>query len=215
MTSTYKDFIRHHAGTALLISALCASLGFNVYQALEIREAFVPRAPEVHAGAKLPLSLSVVDTEGKPASLTFADDSRPTVVYVLSPLCGWCKRNEANIKALVAASGAKFRFVGLSIAAQNLKEYVAEGHAPFPVYLVNSADEIKRLNLGSTPQTLIVNSSGRVEKAWAGAYIEKNRTEVEKFFGVNLPGLEVAESAAPAPVSPQASEGPQGLKSNQ
>ena len=199
MESKAKLFLSNYAGTSLLALALCASLSFNVYQALEMRGAFVPSPPEVRVGTKIPTPFAVTDPDGKSVALNFADDSRPTVIYVLSPLCGWCKRNEANIKAVVAQAGSKFRFVGLSIASQNLKEYVAEKHAPFPVYLVNSADEIKKLNLGSTPQTLLVNSSGRVEKAWAGAYVEKNRTQVEKFFGVNLPGLqEVASSAPPS-----------------
>lgn len=194
MTSL-RVVLRGYAGTLLLVLALGASLSFNVYQALELKGAFVEPPPAVRAGTDLPMQLSVADADGKPVALNFADGSRRTVVYILSPLCGWCKRNEANIKAIVAQAGARFRFVGLSIASQNLKEYVAEGHAPFSVYLVNSADEIKTLQLGSTPQTLIVNSSGRVEKAWQGAYIEKNRIEIEKYFGVNLPGLqEVAEN---------------------
>jgi hypothetical protein len=166
-----KALAAEYAGTSLLVLALCASLAMNVYQALKLKGAFVESPPAVRAGMRIPIPLAVTDADGKPASLNFAEDSRPTVVYVLSPLCGWCKRNEANIKAIVAQAGSRFRFVGLSIASQNLKEYVADGHAPFPIYLVNSADEIKKLNLGSTPQTLIVDGSGRIKRAWAGAYM--------------------------------------------
>ena len=192
-----RTFVGKYGGTTLLVFTLCTSLGLNVYQALEIRGAFVPRAPEVRVGAKLPSPFAVTDPDGRSAALNFAEDPRPTVVYVLSPLCGWCARNEANIKALVAQAGPRFRFVGLSIAPQNLREYVIGGHAPFPVYLVNSADVIKKLNLSSTPQTLVVDSSGRVKKAWPGAYIDKNRTEIEKFFGVSLPGLQEVAASIP------------------
>lgn len=186
---TSKSFLAQNVGTAVLVAALSVSLGLNVYQGLKLRGAFAP-ATGVHAGAKLPTSLPVLDQDGKPALLNFAEDSRPTVVYVLSPLCGWCKRNEANIKTLMADAGSHFRFVGLSIEGQNLKEYIAENHAPFPVYLVSSQEQIKSLHLDGTPQTLVVDATGKVKKAWQGAYLESNQKEIEKFFGVKLPGLQ-------------------------
>src|SRR5215471_3340557 len=95
-----KSLVTGYAGTSLLVLTLCGSLALNVYQALKLNGVFAPRSPEVRVGTKLPAQFTVTDAEGKPALLNLAEDSRPTVVYVLSPLCGWCKRNEANIKAL-------------------------------------------------------------------------------------------------------------------
>jgi len=191
--SPVKPFLKQNAGTVLLISILFASLALNVYQGLTLAGAFVP-VSGIRAGAKFPISLPVLDAAGQPAVLNFAEDSRPTVVYVLSPLCGWCKRNEANIKALMADAGSRFRFIGLSVEGKNLKEYVADNRAPFPVYLVRSPEQIKSLHLDATPQTVVVGASGTVEKAWQGAYLESNRKEIEKYFDVKLPGLQ--ETAA-------------------
>jgi hypothetical protein len=187
--SPVKPFLKQNAGTILLIGTLFVSLGLNVYQGLKLKGALDP-VSGVRAGARFPISLPVLDAAGKPAVLNFAEDSRPTVVYVLSPLCGWCKRNEANIKTLMADAGARFRFIGLSVEGKSLKEYAAENRAPFPVYLVSSQDQVKSLHLDGTPQTVVIDATGKVEKAWQGAYLEGNKKEIEKFFGVKLPGLQ-------------------------
>src|SRR5438270_703025 len=148
---TSRSVLSQNVGTVLLVTMLTVSLAVNVYQGLKLKGAFAPVA-EVQAGMKFPLRLPVLDQDGNPAELSFAQDSRPTVVYVLSPLCGWCKRNEANVKTLVAQAGARFHFVGLSVENKDLKDYVAQNRAPFPVYLVSSERQIQDFHLGSTPQ---------------------------------------------------------------
>lgn len=200
---TSKSFFSQNLGTVVLVAALSASLGLNVYQGLKLKGAFAP-VTGVRAGTKFPARLPVLDQDGKPAELNFAQDSRSTVLYVLSPLCGWCKRNEANIKALTAQAGTHFRFVGLSIEGTNLKDYVAQNHAPFPVYLIGSQQQVRDLHLDGTPQTVVIDPSGKVEKAWPGAYLASSQKEIEKFFGATLPGLqEVTEETRKVSASAQ------------
>jgi hypothetical protein len=188
--SFVKSFLSKNAGTASLVVVLAGSLGLNVFLALKLRSAgSVSVAVPTKVNAKLPSPLSLLDADGKPTQLTF-DDSRPTVLYVFSPLCGWCKRNEANIKSTVAIAGSRFRFVGISISSQNLKEYIAQGHAPFPVYLVKSPEQSNQLGFIGTPMTIVVGPGARVQKVWQGAYMEQNQKEVEAFFGAKLPGLQ-------------------------
>lgn len=198
-----KSFLSQNLGTLVLVMVLSVSLGLNVYQGLKLKGAFAP-ATGVQAGMRFPQRLPLLDQDGKSAELSFAQDSRPTVLYVLSPLCGWCKRNEANIKALTAQVGSRFRFVGLSIEGKNLKDYVAQNHAPFPVYLVSSQQQIQDFHLDGTPQTVVVDASGKVEKAWPGAYLAKSQKEIQSFFGVTLPGLqETVEQTPKAAASAQ------------
>jgi hypothetical protein len=194
LMASFGAILKQNVGTVVLACALSASLGLNVYQGLKQRGAFAPPTG-VQPGATFPTQFSVLDENGNPAAFSFAADVRPTVMYVLSPLCGWCKKNEGNIKALVTEAGTRFRFVGLSTEPKNLKEYVAQNHAPFPVYLVSSQDEVQRLHLGGTPQTIVVNRRGKVQKAWQGAYAENIQREIERYFGVKLPGLQDAITA--------------------
>lgn len=188
-TMTSFRAIARNAGTSALVLTLSISLGLNVYFAWKIRKTSIRTFPEIKVNDKLPSPLLLLDADGKSVRLGF-DDPRPTVLYVLSPLCSWCKRNEANIKKISELAGSRFRFVGLSLVSTNLKEYVAEGRAPFPVYRVQSQDQAVRMGLGSTPTTIVITPGARVEKVWTGAYMSENVKQIEEFFGVKLPGLE-------------------------
>lgn len=191
-----KPILKNYAGTTALAVALTMSLTMNVYLARKAGPGvWAASSKTITINDRLPSPLAVVDADGKATTLTF-DDSRPTVVYVLSPLCTWCKKNEANIKAVAASSASRFRFVGLSLVSTNLKEYVADRHAPFPVYAVKSQEQAAKLGLGGTPTTLIVGSGARVQKIWTGAYMGDNVKPVEQFFGVTLPGLQEVQAAA-------------------
>jgi hypothetical protein len=191
-----KEFLRNSGGTAFLLSVLVLSLGLNVYLARRVGlgRARTPATQGIRPGTQLPVPLAVVDQNGSTVSLTFAS-GRPTVLYVLSPLCGWCTRNEANVAALRAAVGSRFDFVGLSLVSQKLEEYVAEKHAPFPIYVL-SAEMRRKFGFGLTPETLVVGSDGTVQKAWQGAYQDRIQQEIEHYFGVKLPGLQPATAVA-------------------
>lgn len=190
MSSSLKDLIGRNVGTAALITMLTLSLGLNVYLARNggLRPHPTP-VPPLKAGASVPSSINLEDVTGKPVRVNFADDSRPTVLYVLSPQCGWCKRNEGNMKALYAAAGDKYRFIGVSLVPENLAKYIADKHEPFPVYLLSSKDVGAQLHVIGTPETIVVGPDARVIHAWEGVYIRQNQAEVENYFGVKLPGL--------------------------
>jgi hypothetical protein len=192
-----KRYSTDYCGIALLVFALSASLSLNVYLGWRVR-GLAPRgttASGIQAGSRLPESLPVLTVDGRHVSLDF-NDSRTTVLYILSPSCGWCRKNEANIKTVSAAAASRFRFVGLSLVSTNLKEYVAEGHAPFPVFALQSPEQAAKLGFGSTPTTLIVGPGNRVEKVWLGAYMRGNEKPIEQFFGVRLPGLVEVKASA-------------------
>lgn len=186
--SAFKTFMSKNGGTALLMAVLVVSLGMNVYLGLRLRGAFAPHIQAIKASDQLPSPLPVLDADGKPTQLAF-DSAEPTVVYLFSPLCGWCKRNEANIKSMAAAAGERYRFVGLSTISENLKDYINQGHVPFPVYILKSEDQANKLGLVGTPTTVLVGHDGKVQRVWEGAYMSGSQKDVEKFFDVKLPGL--------------------------
>jgi hypothetical protein len=176
-------------GATAFVLAVALSIGLNAYLTGTRLLSHSEETAKLKVNSTLPVALLLQDVDGKKVSLQFANDPRPTVLYVLSPLCGWCKRNEPNVRTLAAATGSRFRYVGLSIETRDLKKYIAEGHAPFPVYLIPSKDLIRSLGLSGTPETIVVSPTAKVEQLWEGAYLDTNRLQVEKFFGVKLPGL--------------------------
>jgi len=127
--------------------------------------------------------------DGKPLTISYDGTNKPTVLYVISPSCIWCRRNQANINKLMDSKAGDFRFIGLSLGDSGLKEYIEEHHFKFPVYTGLKEETIRLLGLGGTPETIVVSPEGKILKVWVGAYVERLRPEVEAFFGVELPGL--------------------------
>src|SRR5262249_38825740 len=124
----------------------------------------------------------------------YDSSNKPTVLYVITPSCIWCRRNQPNIEKIAEAKANDFRFIGLSLAESGLKEYVDEHHLKFPVYTGLTAETVRSLGLGSTPQTIVVSPEGKILKVWTGAYMENLRPEVEAYFGIQLPGIGPAAS---------------------
>jgi peroxiredoxin len=133
--------------------------------------------------------VTAADLDGKPITIAYNDTNKPTVFYVMTPSCIWCRRNQANVDRLADTKANDFRFVGLSLGEDGLKEYVDEHHTKFPVYARLKPETVQSLGLGGTPQTIIVSPEGRILKVWTGAYTENVRPEVEAYFGIQLPGL--------------------------
>jgi hypothetical protein len=128
--------------------------------------------------------------------LSFDADGRPTLVYVFAPGRGWCARNANNAKVLFTAARDSYRIVALSLGAD-----VGQSSADFPghVAVLSAPSPAMRAayHLGSTPTTLVVSPSGRVLKAWMGAFTGTSKKEVESYFNVTLPGLDRAATAVP------------------
>jgi thiol-disulfide isomerase/thioredoxin len=181
--------VRANRPDLFVMLLLAASLGLNVYLGFKIR-----RGPVAENTAKLLPGTKVdpvnaIGFDGKPLTISYEGTNKPTVFYVLSPSCIWCRRNQANIEKLAETKGNDFRFIGLSLDEAGLKEYVEEYRLKFPVYAGLTKESVQSLRLGGTPQTIIVSSEGKVLKVWSGAYIESMQPDVEAFFGTSLPGL--------------------------
>ena len=191
-----KPSIENNRVLALLFTVLTLSLILNVFLGWRVRALSATRTQQrlqvgVPIGADLS-SLSVFDVEGHPARIEF-NTNVPTVLYVLSPACGWCRKNERNMRALVAGKSTDFRFVGISATSENLQQYLAAGHAPFTVFVAPPVSA-PGLDLQTTPQTLVVSPAGVVQKAWLGAFDGSRQHEIESFFKINLPGIKAQPS---------------------
>ena len=149
--------------------------------------------PSLQPGATAP-RLDVMDTEGRRAEIRTGEQTLPTVLYVFTPECSWCTRNLPNLKALAAASGARFRIVGLSLSVQGLAPYVANHDLTFPVYMSPSQETVRAYMLGPTPTTIVIGADATIMHVWKGAYDGAIKSQVESALRVRLPGLTVVSS---------------------
>ncbi|HEX5875430.1 MAG TPA: TlpA disulfide reductase family protein [Pyrinomonadaceae bacterium] len=191
VSTSQSPMVRTKRMDSFVLLLLAASLALNVYLGWKLRQGS-PNTRQntvtLSPGMKID-PVTVVTLDGIQHTISYENTNKPTVLYVLSPACIWCDRNNANFKRLSELRAKDFRFIGLSLAEPGLKAYVDAHHLKFPVYTRLTTESINALGLGSTPQTIVISPDGRVLKNWIGAYLDPLRPEVEAYFGITLPGL--------------------------
>jgi hypothetical protein len=75
------------------------------------------------------------------------------------------------------------------LSEDGVAQYVAKNALEIPVYSALSPETLKNYKLGSTPQTIVVSADGEVLQNWIGAYVGEQKSQVEAFFHVTLPGV--------------------------
>jgi hypothetical protein len=137
----------------LLLVLFAASLALNVTLAVKLRQLRVLSVPSSVRPGVLVRHLGALDSQGREVEVTFVTD-RPTVIYVTSPGCKWCRRNLNNIQTLVDARSKEYRFIVLSIAgSQSLTSHETDP-ARSQILYRPSPEFISQMHLGSTPQKL-------------------------------------------------------------
>ncbi len=135
---------------------------------------------------------------GQQDVISYQGTTQPTVLYIFTPPCVWCARNIDSLKTLLSKEGARYRFIGISLSEKDLREYVAKNDLRLPVYSSLSPEMVKTYKLGSTPQTIVISPEGNVLQDWLGAYMGDQKSQVEAFFHVTLPGLREMPTAEAA-----------------
>jgi hypothetical protein len=167
----------------VLLCLLAASLAGNVYLANRGQHGdFTPSAPRsVAVGTRLG-ALDVATASGHRESLDLSLSPLPTVLFVYSDSCRWCKRTWPEFAWLARNRAGKYRFLALCVGRGSL----GTDPAVFG-YTAPSAESVEVLSATTVPQTLLVGRDGRVEQVWIGAYTGATRRVVEAYFGLQLP----------------------------
>ncbi len=129
-------------------------------------------------------------TSGQQEQITY-DVGRPTLLYVFSPKCHWCEINRPGIEALSRSAAGRYRIIGLALTEEGLAEKLKAHPLEFPVYTRLAAGVFKAYKLGSTPQTIVVSPQGKVLKNWPGAFMGRQREEIENYLAVRLPEIRI------------------------
>jgi len=199
--TTLRHLFRQNGHLCVLFIVLTLSLSLNVWLGLEVRAAARPRSAAnggIVAGDRLG-PIPIVDSSGQKTTIV-GSSAQSVVVYVMSPTCIWCAKNYNNIVAVAKHARSGVRFVGVSTSGTpaQLAQHLRDHPYPFEVFLLDKKTLSSDSKLSTaTPQTLVVNRDGVVEHAWMGAFIDEKQDEVERYFGVTLPGLESGASKGP------------------
>jgi hypothetical protein len=171
----------------LFLTTLVASVGLNVVQ---VRQMQVLRdEASLQVGARMP-AIEATRLDGRRERIE-VEGVLPTLLYVFSPSCGWCDRNHASVNALAAAVRGRYRVVGLSLTDHGLRDFLARNPLPLEIYANPSAEAVSVYRMDRTPQTILLSSSGRIERVWQGAFVGRQQMELERHFGIRLPALTI------------------------
>jgi peroxiredoxin len=182
-----------HPVLTVVTLALIASVGLNVLLAQKIRNVIHERTVKISdrrltVGVTVP-PITAKRFDGQQGLISYQDAEQSTVLYIFTPSCTWCARNMDNFKTLLDKENGTYRFIGLSLSAEGLEEYVAKNDLKLPVYSGLSPETLRAYKLGSTPQTIVISPERKVLQDWAGAYVGDQKSQIEAFFHVSLPGL--------------------------
>lgn len=185
--------------TLLVLILLGTSLGLNLLLARRVRQLGATidgqsSHEQLRVGTLVP-PIIAKDLEGRSSTVAYVGSNQRTILYVFSPQCVWCARNAGNFEALLKARRGDDRFIGLSLSDVGLPEYVRNNKLTIPVLAGLSPGAIRAYKLGGTPQTLVISPEGRVVKNWQGAWINKEKSDIEAFFHVTLPGIQLTSVA--------------------
>jgi peroxiredoxin len=175
---------------ALIAACLGSAALLVLYTArvklLEARDA--PR-PTLTVGQTAP-TITGVDITGKTKVVRFEGELQPTIVYVFTPVCGWCRVNMANFQTLMRAGAGSYRFVGVSLLDSGVPEYVKRNTLHFATVFRSVPKAVAdAYHWGATPETIVISRSGRVTLDMRGAYVGANANTIEARFHIKLPGL--------------------------
>lgn len=147
-----------------------------------------PSASLLAAGTQLP-AIEGTDEVGARVHIGY-EGAEPTVIYVFTPTCPWCKRNMANLRAVMAARSGEYRFVGLSLVADGVSRYIAGNDLHFSQVVTNvPAAIVGAYKVRGTPDMFVVGPGGRLSEEIRGAWTGSAESAVERRFGLRLPGL--------------------------
>lgn len=131
---------------------------------------------------KIP-SLVGVNLKGEEFILSYPS-SEKTVLFFFSPDCPVCEENLDFWKKLYQIHGSeKLRIVGATNSDRNkTEEFVKKFQLTFPVMIVSDVSLLDKYKVEAVPQTMLIDTSGTVQKVWPGSLPENYKKEIESMI---------------------------------
>jgi peroxiredoxin len=180
---------RSFLGREVTLVLLVVSVAMNLILARQLNQARTALAPPPFQTGHIAPVVRLLGERGNAIELDYGKGTLPTLLYWLSPSCGWCEVNIANFRALAAQAQGKYRFVAVSSAPPGeLVTYAQRHRIDFPIYTIR-AEAARLYRLGGTPASVLISAEGTFVKRWDGAYPPSKLNEIENTLSVKLPGV--------------------------
>ena len=156
------------SGCCLLLLAANIAL---IHQNSQLKERLALPSPQMEAarGAQMP-DLKGFDLAGKPVEVAYRKDPRKVLLLVYSPTCPFCDQNWPRWEGMIASlDRSAVRPVAVDVTSTSSEGFVQQ-HQLGSLLVFQKVDPQATVNyhFQLTPQTILVDSRGKVEKVWTG-----------------------------------------------
>jgi hypothetical protein len=140
-----------------------------------------PPVMEATAGAQVP-DLRGVDLEGKPVEVLYGKDSRKVLVLVFSPTCPFCDQNWPKWQQVISSlDRSAVRPVLVDVTSTTTAGFVSQHQlSSLPVILKADPRATMDYRMHLTPQTILVDPNGKVEKVWTGVLNDSSLADLKQ-----------------------------------
>jgi len=169
----------------VLVLVMGVEILFLVQENKKLREALShSRGPVkiLNPEEKVP-SLVGVNLKGEEFRLAYPSPEK-TVLFFFSPDCPACEENLEFWKKLYQDHGSeKLRIVGATNSDRDkTEEFVKKFQLTFPVMIVSDVSLLDKYKVEVVPQTMLIDTSGKVQKVWPGSLQENYKKEIESMI---------------------------------
>lgn len=176
----------------LLLAANIALIRQN--SQLKVRLAAPPQL-EAAQGAQMP-DLRGFDLAGKPLEILYGKDPRKVLVLVYSPTCAFCKQNWPKWQAMITSlDPSAVRTVAVDVTSSSSEIFIQQHQlAGLPVFQKVDPQATVDYRFQLTPQTILVDPTGKVEKVWTGVLNDSTLSEIKRLSGASKTALGAREN---------------------
>jgi peroxiredoxin len=166
----------------VLLAANIALLRQN--RQLKAQIALPPPTLEASIGAQMP-DLKGFDPEGKPVEVLYGQDHRKVLVLVFSPVCPFCDQNWPKWEQVISSlDRSVIRLVGVDVTSTATPPFVSQHQLTgLPVFVKLDPRDMVNYRFQLTPQTILVDPSGKVEKVWTGVLNDSAVADLKQHMG--------------------------------
>jgi hypothetical protein len=177
----------------LLLAANIALIHQN--SQLKARLAAPPPQLEAAQGAQMP-DLRGFDLAGKPLEILYGKDPRKVLVLVYSPTCAFCKQNWPKWQAMITSlDPSAVRTVAVDVTSSSSEIFIQQHQlAGLPVFQKVDPQATVDYRFQLTPQTILVDPTGKVEKVWTGVLNDSTLSEIKRLSGASKTALGAREN---------------------
>jgi peroxiredoxin len=168
----------------VLLAANIALLRQN--RQLKAQMSLPPPTLEAAAGAQMP-DLKGFDPDGKPVEIDYGKDPRKVLVLVFSPTCPFCEQNWPKWEQVISSMDRSVvRPVGVDVTSTSKAPFLAQHQLTgLPVFEKVEPKVMMDYHFQLTPQTLLIDGDGKVEKVWTGVMNDSSVADLKQRLAGN------------------------------